>query len=102
MVPYQVEGGHCQLIDMFFRRVLAREQEVAEIRMYQPAHVNNAGEHCHNASTARKGQSHPRGKKAKPAPVRCPRKLPPTSQITLLQALTRPLRCQSLAGPALR
>ena len=33
--------------------------------MYQPAHVNTPGEYCHNASTQRKGISHPRGKKLK-------------------------------------
>ena len=82
MVSYHYRVGHANLMNTLFcfRRMLAREQEVAEIRMYQPAHVNNAGEHCHKvaeiASTARKGQSHPRGKKAKPAPVRCPASLP--------------------------
>ena len=51
-------------------RVLAREPEVAEIRMYQPAHVNSIGENCHNASTQRKGISHPRGKKLKSGQAR--------------------------------
>ena len=53
------------LIFHALHRVLAREPEVAEIRMYQPAHVNGTGENCHNASTQRKGISHPRGKKLK-------------------------------------
>lgn len=51
-------------------RVLAREPEVAEIRMYQPAHVNSLGENCHNASTQRKGISHPRGKRLKSGQAR--------------------------------
>ena len=50
-------------------RVLAREPEAAEIRMYQPGHMNAQGENCHNASTMRKGISHPRGKKARQAQV---------------------------------
>lgn len=37
--------------------------------MYQPGHINAQGENCHNASTMRKGISHPRGKKARQAQV---------------------------------
>ena len=38
--------------------------------MYQSGHVNSSGETCHNASTMRKGVSHPRGKKAKTGQAR--------------------------------
>ena len=100
MVSYQFRGGHANLMNIFFSQSAGagagggRDPHVPTGAREQCGRALPQRQHCAQGPVA------PAQQEGQARSGALPRKPPATSQITLLRALTHPLRCQRLAGPA--